>query len=107
MQVRVGVERGEREFHRAAHAHLVGNPYSSCTASHRLSPFGWPMVESFFGGDCAEALEDRHAACAFAIDELVASGATARGVIVDGAGIGSSMAANKVPGIRAAVEAAA
>jgi monoamine oxidase len=51
-------------------AHLVGNPYSACTASHRLSPFGWPIVESFFGGDCAEMLEDGDAA-QFAIDELV------------------------------------
>ncbi|RXD07202.1 FAD-dependent oxidoreductase [Sphingomonas sp. UV9] len=51
-------------------AHLVGNPYSACTASHRLSPFGWPIVESFFGGDCAEILDDRDAAL-FAIDELV------------------------------------
>lgn len=55
-----------------AHAHLIGNPYRSCTASHRLSPFGWPIVESFFGGDCAEALADEGAACAFAVDELVA-----------------------------------
>lgn len=54
----------------SANAHLVGNPYSACTASHRLSPFGWPIVESFFGGDCAEMLEDRDAA-RFAIDELV------------------------------------
>ena len=54
-----------------ANAHLVGNPYSACTASHRLSPFGWPIVESFFGGDCAEMLEDGDAA-QFAIDELVA-----------------------------------
>ena len=54
-----------------AHAHLTGNPRSACTASHRLSPFGWPIVESFFGGTCAEAMEGRDAA-AFAIDELVA-----------------------------------
>jgi len=54
-----------------ANAHLVGNPYAACTASHRLSPFGWPIIESFFGGDCAEMLEDGDAA-AFAIDELVA-----------------------------------
>ncbi|SEK60585.1 monoamine oxidase [Sphingomonas palmae] len=52
-------------------AHLIGNPYRTCTASHRLSPFGWPVVESFFGGDCADQLEDGDAA-AFAIDELVA-----------------------------------
>ncbi len=37
------------------------------------------------------------------VAELVASGAAARGVILDGAGIGSCMAANKVPGIRAAL----
>jgi ribose 5-phosphate isomerase B len=40
---------------------------------------------------------------ACAVAELVACGAAARGVIVDGAGIGSSMAANKVPGVRAAL----
>lgn len=55
-----------------ANAHLLGNPRSACTASHRLSPFGWPIIESFFGGDCAEALEDEDAAAAFAVDELVA-----------------------------------
>ena len=38
-----------------------------------------------------------------AVAELVATGAVARGVIVDGAGIGSAMAANKVPGVRAAL----
>lgn len=37
------------------------------------------------------------------VADLVASGKAARGVIVDGAGIGSSMAANKVRGIRAAL----
>ena len=53
-----------------AHAHLIGDPHSADTASHRLSPFGWPIVEAFFGGRCAEALE-RGDAAAFAIDELV------------------------------------
>jgi ribose 5-phosphate isomerase B len=37
------------------------------------------------------------------VADLVASGAAARGVLIDGAGIGSSMAANKVRGIRAAL----
>lgn len=40
---------------------------------------------------------------ALAVAEAVASGAAARGILVDGAGIGSAMAANKVPGIRAAL----
>jgi ribose 5-phosphate isomerase B len=37
------------------------------------------------------------------VAKLVASGLASRGVIIDGAGIGSCMAANKVPGIRAAL----
>ncbi|HJT89419.1 MAG TPA: ribose 5-phosphate isomerase B [Bryobacteraceae bacterium] len=37
------------------------------------------------------------------VAELVASGAAGRGIVIDGAGIGSSIAANKVPGIRAAL----
>lgn len=40
---------------------------------------------------------------ALAVSTLVASGEAWRGVIIDGAGIGSCMAANKVPGIRAAL----
>lgn len=39
---------------------------------------------------------------AHVVARLVASGACAVGVLVDGAGIGSAMAANKVPGVRAA-----
>ena len=54
-----------------AHAHLVGDPHSACTASHRLSPFGLPIVESFFGGACAEAMPDARAAIDFAIEDLV------------------------------------
>jgi ribose 5-phosphate isomerase B len=40
---------------------------------------------------------------AFAVAELVASGSAWRGIIIDGAGIGSCMAANKVPGVLAAM----
>ncbi|MBL8179910.1 MAG: ribose 5-phosphate isomerase B [Bryobacterales bacterium] len=40
---------------------------------------------------------------ALQVAELVAEGKAACGVIVDGAGIGSAMAANKVPGVRAAL----
>lgn len=38
-----------------------------------------------------------------AVAQPVAKGEAWRGIIVDGAGIGSSMAANKVPGVRAAL----
>lgn len=37
------------------------------------------------------------------VAKLVAGGKAALGVVVDGAGIGSAMAANKVPGVRAAL----
>jgi ribose 5-phosphate isomerase B len=40
---------------------------------------------------------------ALLVAEAVVAGRAARGIVVDGAGIGSSMAANKVPGIRAAL----
>jgi ribose 5-phosphate isomerase B len=40
---------------------------------------------------------------ALQVAEIVASGGATRGIVIDGAGIGSSIAANKVPGIRAAL----
>jgi ribose 5-phosphate isomerase B len=40
---------------------------------------------------------------AYAVARLVADGRAWRGVIIDGAGIGSCMTANKIPGVRAAM----
>ena len=40
---------------------------------------------------------------ALAVAQLVAQGRAWRGIVVDGAGIGSCMAANKVPGVRASM----
>ncbi len=40
---------------------------------------------------------------ALKVAEFVAEGSATRGILVDGAGIGSAIAANKVPGVRAAL----
>lgn len=55
-------------------AHLLGNPRSSETGSYFLHPLGMPVVEGFFGGTGASALEalDDAGAFAFAVDELAA-----------------------------------
>jgi len=50
---------------------------------------------------------DSEAACdypdfAYAVAHAVASGSAWRGIMIDGAGVGSSIVANKVPGVRAA-----
>jgi monoamine oxidase len=55
-------------------AHLLGNPHSPNTGSYFIQPMGMPVIEGFFGGDGARALEDlgEDGAFAFAIDEIAA-----------------------------------
>lgn len=64
----------------------------------RLRERGHEVVDC--GTDSAESVD--YPDFALAVARQVASGACAAGIVVDGAGIGSAMAANKVPGIRAA-----
>ncbi len=54
--------------------------------------------------DCGTATADAvdYPDFAHVVARLVATGACASGIVIDGAGIGSAMAANKVPGVRAA-----
>ena len=65
----------------------------------RLREAGHQVVDC--GTDSAEAVD--YPDFAIAVAEKVASGECAAGIVIDGAGIGSAMAANKVSGVRAAL----
>ncbi len=67
--------------------------------SFRLKEAGYTVVDC--GTDSHEAVD--YPDLAQAVAEKVAAGETTYGIVVDGAGIGSAMAANKVPGVRAAL----
>jgi ribose 5-phosphate isomerase B len=64
-----------------------------------VGELGYPIVDC--GTHTPEAVD--YPDLAYAVARLVAEGKAWRGIIVDGAGIGSCMAANKVPGVRAAL----
>ncbi len=64
-----------------------------------LIDLGYEVIDC--GTDNKEAVD--YPDIALAVAQHVASGKAWRGVVIDGAGIGSCMAANKVPGIRAAL----
>ena len=65
----------------------------------RLREQGHQVVDC--GTDSAESVD--YPDFALAVAEKVASGECRWGIAVDGAGIGSAMVANKVPGVRAAL----
>jgi ribose 5-phosphate isomerase B len=65
----------------------------------RLREQGWEVIDC--GTDSTEAAD--YPRFARAVAERVAGGEAEVGIIVDGAGIGSAMVANKVPGVRAAL----
>ncbi len=52
--------------------HLLGNPHDALTGSYYLRPFGRPVIECFFGGIAARAMEEAGDAgrFAFATEEL-------------------------------------
>lgn len=65
----------------------------------RLKEMGYTVVDC--GTDSTEAVD--YPDIAASVASKVSSGSAQVGIVVDGAGIGSAMAANKVPGIRAAL----
>ena len=64
-----------------------------------LGELGYQVVDC--GTDSTKSVD--YPDFAFAVAQLVAQGRAWSGIVVDGAGIGSCMAANKVPGVRAAM----
>jgi monoamine oxidase len=41
----------------APETQVLGNPREASTASYYIRPFGWPVIECFFGGEGAELVE--------------------------------------------------
>ncbi|MEN8238753.1 MAG: ribose 5-phosphate isomerase B [Actinomycetota bacterium] len=81
----------------------IGGDHGGFALKERL---GFKLKEQGFsvidcGTDSTEAVD--YPDIAAAVARTVRSGKAEAGVIIDGAGIGSAMAANKVPGIRAAL----
>ena len=83
--VAVGADHGGYALKEAlkAYLHELGYTLTDC-GTHSTEPVDYPDL-------------------AYAVARLVGSGEAWRGIVVDGAGIGSAMAANKVPGVRAAL----
>jgi len=83
-KVAVGADHGGFELKRELVAHLasLGHHVQDC-GTHSKDPVDYPQI-------------------ARSVASLVAAGAADFGIVVDGAGIGSAMAANKVPGVLAA-----
>jgi RpiB/LacA/LacB family sugar-phosphate isomerase len=65
----------------------------------RLREAGWTVTDC--GTDSTDSVD--YPVFARAVAEEVSAGRAEAGIVVDGAGIGSSMVANKVPGVRAAL----
>jgi ribose 5-phosphate isomerase B len=64
-----------------------------------VASLGYTVVDC--GTHSSEAVD--YPDLAYAVARLVSAGEAWRGIVIDGAGIGSAMAANKVPGVRAAL----
>jgi len=58
----------------APETHVLGNPRDPRTAAYYIRPFGWTVIECFFGGEGAEMIEESGPTAGFdyAIEQLVA-----------------------------------
>jgi ribose 5-phosphate isomerase B len=76
----------------------AGFAYKAALQTHAES-LGWTVTD--VGTDAEEPVD--YPDFAFAVARLVQGGACRLGLVLDGAGVGSAMVANKVPGVRAAL----
>jgi ribose 5-phosphate isomerase B len=97
------VEEALAETPGAGEAIAIGADHGGYALKQQLIPFlrelGYSLRDC--GTNSAESVDYPDFACEVA--RLVSTGACRWGIIVDGAGIGSAMVANKLPGIRAAL----
>ena len=81
----------------------IGADHGGYSLKESLKPLiieaGYSIIDC--GTNSTEAVD--YPDFAYAVARLVADGRAWRGIMIDGAGIGSCMTANKVPGIRAAM----
>ena len=81
----------------------LGAAHGGFGLKEQLKPFllklGWQVVDC--GTNSADAVD--YPDFAFAVARMVSEGRARWGIVVDGAGIGSCIVANKVPGVRAAM----
>ena len=103
MQITIAVQGQEPEPAPEEKVIAIGSDHGGYklkeTLKTHLQSSGYPVIDC--GTDSTESVD--YPDFAYAVAELVSRGRAWRGIIVDGAGIGSCMAANKVPGIRAAM----
>lgn len=82
----------------------IGNDHAAVAFKNTLKEYleskGYEVID--YGSKDPSAKDD-YPDFGLAVGEAVANGAVDKGVVICGTGIGISMAANKVPGIRAAV----
>ena len=83
-RIAIGADHGGYEMKEALKAMLAANYEVIDCGTHSKDPVDYPDI-------------------AVAVARRVASGDVWRGIIIDGAGIGSCMAANKISGVRAAM----
>jgi ribose 5-phosphate isomerase B len=96
------VRRTSRRGNRAAKMIAVGADHGGYKMKQELKEFlaqSGHRVQDF-GTDSEDAVD--YPDFAYAVARAVADGAAEVGIVIDGAGIGSAMTANKVPGVRAA-----